>query len=109
MSHPWLKLSITYLIPLAILGLALGVFFRALGIGRADLVTVEPQIAEIAVDPLQYQAITVHLQLTNRTNKTIQIRKADTSCGCASLVTRGGNTLVEPLDVPLEVHFHGRS
>lgn len=100
MSHPWLKPSITYLLPLAILGLALGVFFRALGISRIGPVTVEPQIAEIAVDPLQYEAVPVHLQLTNRTNKAIQIRKAETSCGCASLVTRGGQTLVEPLDVP---------
>jgi hypothetical protein len=100
MSHPWLKPVIMYLLPLAILGLALGVFFRSLGTGHAELVAVEPEVAEVAVDPLQFQAVTVHLQLTNHTSKTIQVRKAETSCGCASLVTRGGKTLVEPLDVP---------
>ncbi len=100
MSHPWLKLTISYLVPLAILGLGLGVLFRSLGIGHVHPVAVEPQVLEVAVDPLQFQAVTVHLQLTNHSSKTIQVRKAEPSCGCASLVTRGGNRLVKPLDVP---------
>ena len=99
MSHPSKKLIIMYLLPFAILGLALGVLFRSLGIGHARLVAVEPQVVEVAVDPLQFQAVTVHLQLTNHSSNTIQVRKTETSCGCASLVTRGGYTPVEPLDV----------
>jgi|GEM_PF-5588410 hypothetical protein len=117
MSSPWLKHILIYLLPFAILGLALGIFFRSLAIGHAALVTVEPQVLEVAVDPLQFQAVTVHLQLTNRTGKTIQVRKAETSCSCASLVTRGGHTLVEPLNVPpgssvpwqVVIHTGGRS
>jgi hypothetical protein len=104
------------LLPLAILGLALGVLLRSLGVSRAHEVAIEPQVTEIAVDPMQYQAVTVHLQLANRTSKSIRVRKAVTSCGCASLVMRGGATLVEPLDVSsaarvpwqLVIHTQGR-
>jgi hypothetical protein len=116
MNHSWLKTTVVYVFPLGILGLALGLFVRSLRYGNTEAVAVEPKLAEIAVDPLQYQAVTVHLQLINRSGKAIRIRKAETSCGCASLVTRGGKTLVEPMNVlpgdtvpwQVEIHTVGR-
>lgn len=52
---------------------------------------------EIAVDPLQYQAIPIHLQFTNRSSEAIRVTQAEPSCGCTDLVTRGGSALLAPL------------
>lgn len=109
-------IKLKHLIPAALLGLAIGIFLYSLTLRPAAGVGVQPEAVEIAVDPLQYQAVNVHLQVSNRSGKPARILRADTSCGCASLVTRGGIKMFEPLDLPaggaipwqVVIHTQGR-
>jgi hypothetical protein len=86
------------ILTILVFGLGAGLFMRSLYSRHDDLV-LEPRSVEVALNPRQFEVITVHLQLTNHGRQRAIVKNVDTSCACTSLVTRGGQGLVEPLEL----------
>lgn len=82
-----------------VLGLAVGMVFSAAG-SRAPQVSLEPSVVELVEDPLEHQTVSLPFQLLNHTSTPIIVRGASASCNCMNVVTRGGQPLRSPLEVP---------
>lgn len=86
------------LLSVVILGLSLGLFLRTI-IARTPKVQLEPRLIEVPIDVLQHETVPIYLMLTNQGDSPFTITKVDSSCGCMSIVTRGGLPFVDPIVV----------
>ena len=68
-------------------------------------VTLEPENLEIADDPLQYETVSVHLRLTNRSQRAVRIANYITSCSCTKFLGADGKELPPGSEIPPDGAF----